>query len=124
MGYRLKGLSHDTLPRMQHLTSLDLHELSVENLLQLGALTGLRELHLTAARDIAVGPSSVPGLVFPALLQKLMLASPIEAGVFPLIPAELRHLNISSAVQGPAEGPDSFLSCMARMQHLTRLELP
>ena len=85
-------LSSATLPSMQQLTHLDVHSLSVENLLQLGGLTNLQELHLTAADDIVVGPSTVSGLSFPASLTELVLESSVEAGWLALVPSGLQHL--------------------------------
>ena len=40
-----------------------------------------------------------------------------------LVPSSLMELSVDCDVQGPTEGIDSFLSCVARLQHLTRLEL-
>lgn len=39
-----RSLSVATLPRLQHLTSLQVGSLSIENLLQLGGFTKLQEL--------------------------------------------------------------------------------
>ena len=115
----------DTLPSFQHLTYLEVHRLSIENLLQLGTLTNLQELRLSAddlsLNDIAVGPSSVPGLGLPTSLTRLGLLSPMEAGLLSLIPADLQDLSIEHGVHGPAVGPDSFLSGLARLQNLNRL---
>jgi hypothetical protein len=117
-------LSVPTLPRLEHLTHLNVHTLSAENLTQLGALTKLQELELSA-NITPVGPSTVPGLAFPASLTKLVLGSgtAVEAAVLSLVPTELQHLAIECEVEGPAEGPGSFLSGMARLQCLTYLDL-
>ena len=118
-----------TLPCMHHLTHLEGYSLSVESLLQLGGLSSLQELHLSAAGGdmsklyTAVGPSSVPGLSFPASLKTLVLLSPVEAGILSLVPPGLQHLTVHRDVEGPAEGPGSFLSYMARLKHLTQLFL-
>jgi hypothetical protein len=117
------GLSHATLPSLQRLTHLDVNALSMENLLQLGALTCLQELRLWTAGDVVVGPGSVPGLVFPASLKTLVLSSPVEAGILSLVPAKLQALRIRNRLEGPAEGPVSLLSCMAKLQHLTELSV-
>ena len=112
-----------TLPRLQQLTYLHVDSLSADNLLQLGGLTDLQELHLIADDMCPVGPSRVPGVVLPASLTKLELLSRIEAGLLSLVPCGLRELKINCDVEGPAEGPGSFLSGIARLQRLTRLEL-
>jgi hypothetical protein len=122
------GLSDATLRCLQQLTYLQVSCLSSENLLQLGGLTNLRGLclhveHVVNFEDIAVGPSSVPGLAFPTCLQKLVLASRVEAGLLSLLPANLQELQVLCGVEGPAEGPGSLLSCIARLQHLTVLRL-
>jgi hypothetical protein len=123
MRHQFGGLSVVTLSQLQQLTFLKFHSLSVENLLQLGGLSSLQVLHLSAAGDVAVGPSSVPGLVFPASLKALTLSSPVQAGILSVVPTGLRTLRVGRDVEGPAEGPDSFLSCMARLQHLTLLSV-
>jgi hypothetical protein len=71
------GLSCATLQRLQCLTYLDVDGLSAENLLQLGGLSSLQELHLRPGRDVATvfGLSSVSGLEFPPFLKKLFLPS-------------------------------------------------
>jgi hypothetical protein len=112
-----------TLPCMHHLTYLEGYSLSVESLLQMGGLSSLQELHLSAAGDTAVGPSSVPGLSFPASLKTLVLLSPVEAGILSLVPPGLQHLTVHRDVEGPAEGPGSILSYMAQLKHLTQLSL-
>jgi hypothetical protein len=124
--YTLGGLSSATLPRLQHLTFLHFVCLSVENLLQLGTLTSLQDLWLRvcdSAGDVAIGPSSVPGLKFPASLKTLLLLSPVEAGLLSCVPTGLESLKVADHVEGPAEGPSSFLSCIAQLQHLTKLDL-
>lgn len=73
--------------------------------------------------NIAVGPRTVLGLAFPASLTKLELLSPVEAGVLSLVPRWLKHLPVDCAGEGPVEGHGSFLSCMAKLPHLTQLEL-
>jgi hypothetical protein len=117
------GLSSATLPRLQHLTYLQTERLSVENLLQLSCLTNLQVLHVLGAGEIAgdivVGPSSVPGLMFPGSLRMLGLYSKFEAAVLSLVPTGLQQLLIGRGV----EGPGSFLSCVAPLQHLTMLAL-
>jgi hypothetical protein len=130
-GYKWRGLSETTLPSLQHLTHLELNCWSTKNLLQLRDLTKLQVLLLAAvyinkwgaAENTAVGPSSVPGLLFPASLTTLSLSLPVEAGILSLAPVGLQRLCIYGTVQGPSQGPDSFLSCMARLQHLTELAL-
>ena len=130
----LGGLSVATLPRLQHLTYLDFR-LSADNLLQLGGLTKLQVLHLHVG-DEAVRYSILPGFVLPASLRKLVLMWPIDAGIttdtFPakleagmlsVIPTTLQELRIECLIEGPAEGPGSWLSRMARLQHLTKLVL-
>jgi hypothetical protein len=117
------GLSSITLPHLQHLSCLIVTKLNVENLMQLSCLTNLQMLDLTVADDTTVGPNSVPGLVFPASLKTLFLSSTAEAGLLSLFPTGLQELNVDCDVQGPAEGPGSFLFGMARLQHLTDLLL-
>jgi hypothetical protein len=119
----LSGLSRDVLPQLQHLTHLSVEELVIDNLFQIGALTKLQSLDLMVAYDTPIGPSSVPGLVFPASLKTLFLSTPVEAGILSLVPTGLLDLRVVSVVVGPAEGPGSFWSCMARLQHLTKLLL-
>ena len=113
-------LSVPTLPRLGHLTHLNVHKLSAENLTQLGALTKLQELELSA-NITPVGPSTVPGLTFPASLTKLVLGSgtAVEAAVLSILPVGLQHL----AIECEVEGPGSFLAGMARLQCLTHLDL-
>ena len=128
VGFDAHGLSSAALPRLQHLTHLDLtlNSLSKENLLQLSGLTSLQELGYTADSSddaLAVGPSNIPGFTLPASLKKLWLSAPVEAGILSVVPAGLQALSIDSPMEGPAEGPGSLLSCMARLQHLTGLDL-
>jgi hypothetical protein len=120
--YTLGGLSGATLPCLQHLTYLRAHSLSLENLVQLGSLFNLQTLYFHAGDEV-VGPKSVPGLALPASLRKLVLLSPVEAGLLSQAPIELQVLQLHSEVEGPAEGPGTFLSCMAGLQHLTFLEV-
>jgi hypothetical protein len=116
------ALSSATLPRMQQLTYLDAPVMSEDNLLQLGALTSLQELHLHGTSSNApVGPSSVPCLVLPAALTRLVLLSSVEAGLLSIVPTGLQDLRLECDIIGPAEGPSSLLSGMARLQHLTQL---
>ena len=119
------GLSSATLPRLQHLTYLQTERLSVENLLQLSCLTNLQALHVLGAgeiaSDIVVGPSRVPCLVFPSSLQVLTIKQSCESAVFSLVPTGLQKLEVICHVDGPADGPGSFLSGIARLQRLTEL---
>jgi hypothetical protein len=125
------GLGSATLPRLTLLTYLDVMCLSVENLLQLGLLVNLQDLHLFTNSAVAVGPGSVPGLSFPSSLTKLDLSltwqdglhAKVEAGILSLLPTGLQHMDITCPVDGPVDGPGSFLSGMARLQHLTELSL-
>jgi hypothetical protein len=130
----LGGLSVATLPRLQHLTHLDV-QLSAENHLQLGGLTTLQQLHLHIG-DEAVRYSNLPGFVLPASLRKLVLQWPnvdpeatdiilakLEAGMLSVIPTTLQELQVECLIEGPAEGPDSWLCNMAHLQHLTKLLL-
>jgi hypothetical protein len=119
------ALSSATLARLQHLTYLEVDCLTHDNLLQLGALSRLRKLHLIADHTftsrVAVGPSSIPGLLLPASLETLLLSSPVEAGIFALVPTGLQELQILFVVHSPIEEPGAFLSRMTRLQRLTRL---
>ena len=125
--FRIKNasaLSIATLPRMQHLTYLDASSLSVENLLQLGALTSLQEFGLVGTRNtVAIGPSSVPGLVLPASLTNFVLLAPVEIGILSVVPTTLQDLWLECEFSGPIEGPGSLLSGLARLQHLTQLHV-
>jgi hypothetical protein len=115
------GLSAATLPRLQRLAHLTVTTLSEENLVQLGGLPSLQELDLAADEDVDVGPSSVPGISFPASLSRLVLSTPVEAGILLLVPTTLRNLQVECYVESPTEGPGSFLAGMGRLQHLTQL---
>lgn len=97
--YQFGGLSA-TLSRMQQLTFLQFHSLSVEDVLQLGSLSRLQVLHFSAAGDVAVGPRSVPGLLFPTSLTMLVLLSPVEAGLLSLVPTGLQDLRVQCDVEG------------------------
>jgi hypothetical protein len=108
---------------MQHLTFLEVRSMSIENLLELSILTNLYELHLHVGGDIAIGPSTVPDLAFPPSLKVLELLSPVEAGILCLVPTGLQQLSIKCGVEGPVEGPDSLLSSLPALQHLTRLSI-
>jgi hypothetical protein len=130
--YELYGVSEATLPKLQQLTYLESNILSTENLLQLSGLTNLHELLLLApfrnymwmgVEDDAIGPRSLPGLQFPASLKALSLSSLMEAELLTVVPIGLQRLLIFGAIEGVSEGPRSFLSCMARLQHLTSLSL-
>jgi hypothetical protein len=122
------GFSAATLPSMQVLTYLT-GWLSVENLQQLGQLTRLQQLSIAvpirmlSQHNMAIGPSSVPRLVFPTSLTYLGIGSRAEAGVLSLVPTGLRDLWLDEVAEGPAERPGSLLSCMSRLQHLTQLSL-
>jgi hypothetical protein len=54
-----------------------------------------------------------------------VLLSPIEAAVLSLLPTGLQDLTIEPGcdVVGPADGPDSVLSGMARLQSLKYLHI-
>jgi hypothetical protein len=119
----VNGLCSATLPCMQQLTFLKVRSLSVQNLLELAALPSLYELHLHVAGDGAVGPDSVPALAFPASVKKLVLLSPVEAGLLSLVPAGLQDLRVECGVEGLVEGPGSLLSCITRFTHLTQLSI-
>ena len=114
---------------LNQLTYLNFEKLSLGSLNDLGNLTNLQELHLVVADDeVAVGPRSVtglafPGLAFPASLKTLVLVSSVEAAILSLAPPGLQDLRIGWDVEGPEEGPDSFLCHVGRMQNLTRLSL-
>lgn len=112
------------LPRLTRLTYLSLGGLSSEHLLQLGALTNLEDLVLCADdRAAAAGPCAVPGMVLPASLTSIWLKSRVEAGLLSLVPTGLRDLCLDCAVEGPIEGPGSWLAHVALMQQLTRLKV-
>jgi hypothetical protein len=117
------GFIPATLPRLTRLTHLTTAGFSVENLSQLGALTNLRVLSLTAAVGVSIGPTAAPGFVFPASVTQLVLRSPVEARVLSVVPAGLKILVVDKDVEGPEEGPGSLLSCMAGLQELEQLSL-
>jgi Leucine-rich repeat (LRR) protein len=95
---------------LNQLTYLNFEKLSLGSLSDLGNLTNLQELHLVVADDeVAVGPGSVTGLAFPASLETLVLVSSVEAAILSLAPPGLQDLRIGWDVEGPEEGPDSFL---------------
>jgi hypothetical protein len=119
--YMCGGLPDGTLICLQHLTSLSVRGFSVENLMHLGCLTSLQRLELDTVDDTVIGPSTFPGLALPASLKALLLYTPVDAEILSLVPAALQELWVVRPVHGPAEGPKSFLSCMARLQHLTKL---
>jgi hypothetical protein len=120
----LEGVCSNTLPLLTKLTYLHFKDLSFENLAQLGGLTNLQELQLDGADDdIAVGPVTVPGMLFPASLTRLCLRLPVEAGILSLVPPNLQDLQVADYVEGPAEGPGSLLSCLSGFQHLVELWL-
>ena len=121
--YAIGGVCTATLPRLQQLTHITISGFSADNLLQLGALTNLKVLEFEVYGDVIVSPSSLPGLVFPASLIGLGIASPVEAGVLSVVPTGLQSLLLDLVVQGPAEGPGSLLCGLGRLQHLTRLVL-
>lgn len=116
------GFSGATLPHLQHLTSLTAR-LSVENLQQLGELSCLQQLSFAVDGNVAIGPSHVPGLAFPASLTYLGIGSDTEAGVLSLVPTGLRGLWLERVADGPVEGPSSLLYCMSQLQHLTMLSV-
>jgi hypothetical protein len=97
--------------------------LSQENLLQLATFSCLQALHLKTAGEVAVGPDSVPGLMLPASLTALFLLSLVQAAFLSLAPTTLQRLTIKGDVEGPAEGPASWLSGLDRLKHLTCLDL-
>jgi hypothetical protein len=121
--YSVGGLSSSTLPRLKNLTHLSVRSLSIDNLAQLGGLTSLQALTLEVNSEVPVGPSSAPGLTVPASLTRLWVLSPVQAAFLSVVPVGLQCLHLSCSVEGPAEGPSSFLSGMARLQHLTSLDL-
>lgn len=116
-------LSAATLPCLDCLTFLHIAQPTGDNLQQLSGLTKLQDVCLMADGAVALGPSSVPGFTFPASLTKLELLSRVEVGVLSLVPATLRHLELSCTFVGAmaVEGPGSFPSCLGRLQQLTTL---
>jgi hypothetical protein len=117
------GLSVVTLPRLTRLTSLDVTSLSSHNLAQLGALTNLQVLCLTAPLGAALGPNTVPGLVFPACLTSLLLLGPVEPSILSLVPAGLQALHIDGASVGPVEGLGSMLFHIAQLPPVLQLDI-
>jgi hypothetical protein len=84
------------------------------NLAQLGGLTNLQELRLTAPDGDITGPSSVPGLVFPASLTRLVFWSAgFDGEILSLLPAGLRELDL--------EGPNETGSLLPRISQLRQL---
>jgi hypothetical protein len=53
-------------------------------------VTQQQELNLVVEGDVAVGPSSVPGLAFPTSLTKLVLSSPIQPELLGVVPPGLQ----------------------------------
>jgi hypothetical protein len=121
----LGGLSSSTLPSLTCLTVLDVRSLSFENLAQLAGLTNLQVFILGPYKGRpAIGPSSAPGLAFPASLTRFETYCRVEVEMLSLLPAGLKDLLLlESHVEGPAEGPGSLLFYIDRLQELTRLEL-
>lgn len=115
-------LSGSTLPRLMQLTNLRA-KLTADTLGQLGTLSALQELHLSADNHTPIGPSMVPGLAFPASLKTLLLLSRVDTRTFSAVPAGLKHLQVECDVEGPADGPDSFIACMSQLRQLTCLEV-
>ena len=118
------GLSVTTLPRLEHLTYLQSNSLSTENLLQLSGLTNLQELHLGAceshpwaARNTVVGPSSVPGLVFPASVTSLSLSFFFLNDTRGAHPSPAGHTQLSR-VTPTAGGRRLSLTDEGRLTHL------
>lgn len=125
-GYHVGRVSDTALPRLTHLTHLSAGSLSPEILAQLGGLTNLQELDLTVVDgddSFTVGPSSAPGLAFPASLTKFeLMGASFEARMLSLLPAGLKDLDINGAVEDTFENYDLLLSHMAHLQQLTRIE--
>jgi hypothetical protein len=122
--YAIGGLSEATLPCLAHLTYLEVGNLSTDNLAQLGTLTKLQELclpmHMTAKAGQVV--PSMPGLVLPASLTKLVLECDVEARLLSMVPAGLKILEVGTVV-GPVEGPGSLFAYIAELQQLTKLDV-
>ena len=104
------GLSGATLPSLApKLTYIHIDSLSTANLLQLSVLTNLQELCLPAPFDDMghllgpqlLGPSSVPGLVLPASLTKLVLLCKIEAVMLSLVPTGLKGFEYGCRGRSP-----------------------
>jgi hypothetical protein len=116
--------SSAALPCLKHLTYLDTYcsWMSDENICQLSTLTNLQEAHLDfAIVDFPVGLVMFDDLSFPASLTKLVLCSMVEPDMLLAAPAALKHLELLSLVDGPAEGADSVLDCLPQLHHLTAL---
>jgi hypothetical protein len=101
-------------------------KLTADTLGQLGTLSALQELHLSAEDPTCttpISPSMVPELPFPASLKTLLLLSRADARLFSTVPAGLQHLQIKCDMDGPADGPESFFACLDQLQQLTCLEV-
>jgi hypothetical protein len=120
--YYVDGLSAATLQRLTHLTLLDVSCLSCQNLGQLDVLTNLQVLHLTSS-DPEIGPSTVPGLVFPACLTNLMVLGAVAPDILSLVPTGLKALTIDGGGIGPVEGPGSVLFYIAQLPPLLQLDI-
>lgn len=116
-------LSNATLACWKHLTYPTFDRLSSGNLLQLAALSRLKQLNLLAGYDVAVGPSRIPGLLLPASVETLLLSSPVEAGILSLVPTGLQELQVLYAVRCPVYEPDAFVPSLRRLRQLTQLKL-
>ena len=57
-----------------------------------------------APRDTLVGPKFIPGLMLLSSLQKLVLLSPIEAGLLSLLPTELKFLRVERLLRAHLRG--------------------
>jgi hypothetical protein len=113
-----------TLPHLRHLTRLSVRSLSRNNLAQLGGLTNLQDFALCNINpSLIVGPSSVPDLALPASLTRLVLLSPVEAGLLSLVPTGLQALHVECDVEDASSWSGSFLSGIGQLQHLTQLHL-
>lgn len=114
-------LSDATLLRLQQLTYLSVSELYVDNLLQLGGLSELQQLHVSGC-EVVVGPNSPPGLALPASLTCLKLYFPAvaDAGFLSVVPVGLQELLLDCHMEGAAA---TLLCGVARLQSLTSLFL-
>jgi hypothetical protein len=122
--YQIGGLSEQTLPCLAHLTYLYVNSLSNANYAQLGALSGLQELSLSAPIGAKIGAGSVPTPVFPASLTMVMFWSHrVEPGILSLVTTTLKVLDLQGPDEGPAEGPASLFSCIGQLQRLQDLYL-